>query len=51
MKYHFVRDLISEGIFNLKNISGARNPADMFTKPVTLDKLKLCVASAGLQEL
>ncbi|KAD2158584.1 hypothetical protein E3N88_41723 [Mikania micrantha] len=51
MKYHFVKDLISDGIFNLKNISGAKNPADMFIKPVTLDKLKLCKASAGLQEL
>jgi len=49
MRYHFVRGLISDGTISLKNISGAENPADMFTKCVTLDKLKLCVASAGLQ--
>lgn len=49
MRYHFVRDLISEGTISLKNISGASNPADMFTKSVVLEKLKLCVASAGLQ--
>ncbi|KAJ0714724.1 putative RNA-directed DNA polymerase [Helianthus annuus] len=50
MRYHFVRGLISEGTMSLKNIPGAENPADMFTKSVTLDKLKLCIASAGLQE-
>ncbi|KAK1410847.1 hypothetical protein QVD17_37388 [Tagetes erecta] len=50
MRYHFVKDLIRDGTLSLKNISGAKNPADMFTKSVTLDKLKLCVASAGLQE-
>ncbi|VFQ93450.1 unnamed protein product [Cuscuta campestris] len=28
----------------------AKSPADMFTKTVVLDKLKLCIASAGLLE-
>lgn len=50
MRYHFVRGLICDGTINLKNISGAKNPADMFTKSVTLDKLKFCMTSAGLQE-
>ncbi|KAJ0726248.1 putative RNA-directed DNA polymerase [Helianthus annuus] len=50
MRYHFVRGLISEGLISLKNVPGAKNPADMFTKVVVLDKLKLCIASAGLQE-
>ena len=50
IRYHFVRGLVADGTINLKNISGAKNPADMFTKCVTLDKLKLCGASAGLQE-
>ena len=50
MGYHFVRGLISDGTMNLMNISGAKNPTDMFTKSVTLDKLKFCMTSAGLQE-
>ncbi|KAJ9551831.1 hypothetical protein OSB04_015876 [Centaurea solstitialis] len=50
MRYHFVRGLISDGTMNLMNISGAKNPADMFTKSVALDKLKFCMTSAGLQE-
>lgn len=49
-RYHFIRGLISDGTINLKNISGAKNPADMFTKSMTLDKLKFCMTSAGLQE-
>ena len=50
LRYHFVRDHISEGTFNLKKILGARNPADMFTKVVTVNKLKLCMASTGLPQ-
>ncbi|KAK9050872.1 hypothetical protein SSX86_030160 [Deinandra increscens subsp. villosa] len=50
LRYHFVRDLISEDVLKLNKIKGTKNPADMLTKVVTLEKLKLCVASAGLQE-
>jgi len=50
MKYHFVRGLISDGTMNLMNISGAKNPADIFTTSVTLDTLKFCMTSADLQE-
>ncbi|KAJ9557170.1 hypothetical protein OSB04_011784 [Centaurea solstitialis] len=50
MRYHCVRGLINDGTMNLMNISGVKNPADMFTKSVVLDKLKFCMTSAGLQE-
>ena len=30
-------------------VCGSKNPADMLTKGVTLDKLKLCKTSVGLQ--
>ena len=50
LRYHFVRDHVSEGTFYLKKILGVKNPADMFTKVVTVDKLKLCMASTGLPQ-
>ncbi|KAL6330064.1 hypothetical protein AAG906_039982 [Vitis piasezkii] len=32
----------------LEKICGSKNPADMLTKGVTIEKLKLCAASIGL---
>ncbi|KAE8731332.1 Detected protein of unknown function [Hibiscus syriacus] len=42
---------LEDGILKLENISGAQNPADMLTKTVTTDKLKLCSTSVGMLEL
>jgi hypothetical protein len=33
----------------LEKVCGSKNPADMLTKGVTLDKLQLCKTSVGLQ--
>ncbi|KAL5825678.1 hypothetical protein ACOSQ3_021741 [Xanthoceras sorbifolium] len=49
LRYHFIRSLLEDRILKLEKISGAQNPADMLTKTVTTDKLKLCSASVGLQ--
>lgn len=49
LRYHFIRSLIDSGQLILEKIRGAENPADMLTKVVTVDKLKLCEASVGLQ--
>ncbi|KAL5754948.1 hypothetical protein ACOSP7_023168 [Xanthoceras sorbifolium] len=49
LRYHFIRSLLEDGILKLEKISGAQNPADMLTKTVTTDKLKLCSTSVGLQ--
>ncbi|KAD4889451.1 hypothetical protein E3N88_21524 [Mikania micrantha] len=49
LRYHFIRGLISDGTLMLEKIRGSENPVDMLTKVVTLEKLKLCVASTGLQ--
>lgn len=49
LRYHFTRELISNGTLSLKKILGSKNPADMLTKVVTNEKLKLCIASTGLQ--
>ena len=47
-KYHFIRYLIEDKLVILKKICGSKNPADMLTKDVTIEKLKLCAASVGL---
>ena len=49
LRYHFIRSLLEDGILKLEKISGAQNPANMLTKTVTIDKLKLCSASVGLK--
>ncbi|KAE8706762.1 Retrovirus-related Pol polyprotein from transposon TNT 1-94 [Hibiscus syriacus] len=50
LRYHFIRSLLEDGILKLEKISGAQNPADMLTKTVTIDKLKLCSTSVGMLE-
>ncbi|GJS21213.1 retrovirus-related pol polyprotein from transposon TNT 1-94 [Tanacetum coccineum] len=40
----------AEGTLSLKKILRAKNPADMLTKVVTTEKLKLCAASTGLED-
>ncbi|KAL4568134.1 hypothetical protein LXL04_023736 [Taraxacum kok-saghyz] len=48
MQYHFIRELITNETVNLQKILGTKNPADMYTKVVTTDKLRLCMALTGL---
>ena len=48
IKYHFIRSLLEDGQFTLEKIHTKDNPADMFTKVVTVEKLKSCSASVGL---
>ncbi|GJR65427.1 retrovirus-related pol polyprotein from transposon TNT 1-94 [Tanacetum coccineum] len=50
IRYHYIRELVSKGTLSLKKILGAKNPADMLTKVVTTEKLKLCAASTGLRD-
>ena len=47
-KYHFVCYLVEDKLVILDKICGSKNLADMLTKGVTTEKLKLCVASIGL---
>ncbi|RVW64113.1 Retrovirus-related Pol polyprotein from transposon TNT 1-94 [Vitis vinifera] len=47
-KYHFIRYLVEDKLVILEKIFGSKNPTDMLTKGVTIEKLKLCVASIGL---
>ena len=47
-KYHFIHYLVEDKLVILEKICGSKNPTDMLTKSVTIEKLKLCAASVGL---
>ena len=47
-KYHFIRYLVEDKLVILEKICGSKNPTDMLTKGVTIEKLKLCAVSIGL---
>eukprot|EP00253_Pinus_taeda_P030094 PITA_30094 len=48
IKYHFVRHVITERGVSLEKVHTKENCANMFTKPVMLEKLRWCLASLGL---
>ena len=48
VRYHFIRSALDEDMLELVKIQGSKNPADMLTKVVTTEKLKLCSTSVGL---
>jgi hypothetical protein len=50
IKYHFVRHVVDEGGVALEKVHTKVNYADMFMKPVLLEKLRWCLASLGLQK-
>ena len=50
LRYHFIRSLLEDEVLKLEKIQGIKNPADMLTKTVTIDKLKLCSTLVGLHE-
>ncbi|KAK0588475.1 hypothetical protein LWI29_001474 [Acer saccharum] len=43
VKYHFIRDQVSNGIVQVKKVSTDDNPADMGTKIVSYSKFKHCL--------
>ena len=50
VRYHLLRHVIDGGKVALKKVHTRENCADIFTKPVTVEKLRWCLASLGLQE-
>ena len=48
MRYNFIRYLIEDKLVIFEKICGSKNLADMLTKGVTIEKLKLCAISIGL---
>ena len=47
-KYHFICYLVEDKLVILEKICESKNLADMLTKGVTIEKLKLCAALIGL---
>ncbi|GJR25595.1 hypothetical protein Tco_1101827 [Tanacetum coccineum] len=49
IRYHYIRELVSEGTLSLKKILGAKNPVDMLTKviPCIESILALSLVSAA----
>jgi hypothetical protein len=50
VKYHFVRHVIDEGGVVLEKVHTQKNCADIFMKPLALEKLQWSLASLGLHE-
>ena len=48
MRYHFIRYLVEDELVIFEKICGSKNLADLLTKSVTIEKLKLCATSVGL---
>ena len=48
IRYHFIRDEISKGNINIFYVQSNSNIADVFTKPVSLQKMKFFQANRGI---
>ena len=47
-KYHFIHYFVEDKLVIFEKICGSKNSADVLTKGVTIEKLKLCAVSVGL---
>ena len=50
VKYHFVRHIIDEGGVLLEKVHTQKHCGEMFTKLVTLEKLRWCITYLGLKK-
>ena len=48
VRYHWIREVMDQQLMTLVKIHTKENPADMLTKVITLEKLKLCRDIAGV---
>ena len=51
VQYHFILKLLKDGVFSLLKIYMSQNPTDILTKVFSVEKLKSCLVSVGLQAL
>ena len=49
LKYHFIQSALEDGQLKMEKIHTSQNPADILTKVVTREKLRVCSVSIGLQ--
>ena len=50
VRYHFLRHVIDDGKVALQKVHMLENCADIFTKPISVEKLRWCLACLGLQK-
>ncbi|GJY57079.1 hypothetical protein Tco_0456194, partial [Tanacetum coccineum] len=48
IRYHWIRDAIEDGMFELNKVHMDDNAFDMLTKAVAREKLKICCSFAGM---
>ena len=48
VRYHFVREIISQKQVEVKKVGTADNPANMLTKPISVAKFKHCLGLVGI---
>ncbi|GJZ97748.1 putative RNA-directed DNA polymerase [Tanacetum coccineum] len=48
IQYHWIRDVIEDGMFELNKVHTDDNVSDMLTKAVAREKLKICCSFAGM---
>jgi hypothetical protein len=51
VRYHFLREVVTQGDITLMKIVTAENPADMLTKSVPFFKFKHCLDLIGIYSL
>ena len=51
VRYHWIRDVLSSRLIELRKIHTDDNDADMFTKVLPKEKLEICRAIAGMTKL
>ena len=51
VRYHFIREIISQGTVVVKKIGTSENPADMMTKPLTISKFKHNLNLIGIHNM
>ena len=47
LHYHFIRFLLEDRVLTFVKIQGSKNPINMLTKIVIIEKLELCATSIG----
>ena len=45
--YHFIKFSLEDGVSTFVKIQGSKNPTNMLTKIVIIEKLELCIALMG----
>ena len=45
--YHFIKSLLEDEVSIFVKIQGGKNPTNMLTKIVIIEKLELCIALMG----